>query len=40
MEQFAPRFQGRMWTSGTAVLHVYVLPRPGVNNELLSLARV
>lgn len=39
MEKFVPRFQGRPWPSGTSVLHVYVLPCPGVDDELLSLAR-
>lgn len=39
MEPFVPKFQGRPWPSGMRVLHVYVLPRPGVDDELLSLAQ-
>ncbi|MFF2777059.1 hypothetical protein ACFVU3_19390 [Streptomyces sp. NPDC058052] len=39
MERFVPRFQGRPWPSGMPVLHVYVLPRPGADDELLTLAR-
>ncbi|WP_432112711.1 hypothetical protein [Streptomyces sp. S1] len=39
MEKFVPRFQGRTWPSGTAVLHIYGLPQPGVDDKLLSLAR-
>lgn len=38
MEPFTPRFQGRPWVSGMRVLHVYVLPRPGADDELLRMA--
>lgn len=38
MEPFVPRFRGRPWVSGMRALHVYVLPRPGVDDELLGLA--
>lgn len=38
MEPFVPKFQGRPWASGMRALHVYVLPRPGVDDELLGLA--
>ncbi|WP_437054889.1 2'-5' RNA ligase family protein [Streptomyces sp. enrichment culture] len=37
MEPFVPKFQGRPWVSGMRVLHVYVLPRPGVDDNLLNL---
>ncbi|ROQ70228.1 hypothetical protein EDD93_4740 [Streptomyces sp. 840.1] len=37
MEPFVPRFQGGPWVSGMRALHVYVLPRPGVDDELLGL---
>ncbi|MGX9225100.1 hypothetical protein ACWV95_00215 [Streptomyces albus] len=40
MEKFVPRFQGRPWADGLRVLHVYVLPRPGVDDGLLSLAQM
>ncbi len=39
MERFVPHFQGRPWPSGMPALHVYVLPRPGVDDGVLSLAR-
>ncbi|WP_406220817.1 hypothetical protein [Streptomyces decoyicus] len=38
MERFTPKFQGRPWTDGMEVVHAYVLPRPGVDDELISLA--
>ncbi|MFJ4745445.1 2'-5' RNA ligase family protein [Streptomyces sp. NPDC088775] len=37
MRQFVPKFQGRPWVSGEQVLHVYVCPRAGVDDELLRL---
>ncbi|MFH8520267.1 2'-5' RNA ligase family protein [Streptomyces gelaticus] len=37
MRQFVPKFQGRPWISGERVLHVYVCPRAGVDDELLRL---
>jgi hypothetical protein len=40
VEPFVPKFQGRPWTSGMRALHVYVLPRPGADDELLSIAQV
>lgn len=40
VEKFVPRFQGRPWADGLRVLHVYVLPRPGVDDGLLSLAQM
>ncbi|MCZ1012145.1 hypothetical protein [Streptomyces lydicus] len=38
MEPFAPKFQGRPWVSGMRALHVYVLPRPGADDDLLAMA--
>ncbi|MFJ8982745.1 hypothetical protein [Streptomyces sp. NPDC102282] len=38
MEPFVPKFQGRPWASRMRAFHVYVLPRPGVDDELLGLA--
>lgn len=38
MEPFTPKFQGRPWVSGMRALHVYVLPRPGADDELLGMA--
>ncbi|MGW0672537.1 hypothetical protein [Streptomyces sp. NPDC002746] len=38
MERFNPKFQGRTWTEGMGVVHAYVLPRTGVDDELISLA--
>lgn len=38
VEPFVPKFRGRPWVSGMRALHVYVLPRPGVDDELLGLA--
>ncbi|CDR06937.1 predicted protein [Streptomyces iranensis] len=40
MEPFVPKFQGRPWVSGMRALHVYVLPRPGVDDELLGIAQL
>ncbi|MEJ8652802.1 hypothetical protein WKI65_33250 [Streptomyces sp. MS1.AVA.3] len=40
MEPFVPKFQGRPWVSGVRALHVYVLPRPGVDDDLLAMAQV
>lgn len=39
MEPFVPKFRGRPWVSGMRALHVYVLPRPGVDDDLLSIAQ-
>ncbi|GAA2312563.1 hypothetical protein Scani_00170 [Streptomyces caniferus] len=39
MEPFVPKFQGRRWVDGMRVLHVYVLPRSGVDDELLEMAQ-
>ncbi|MFJ2744817.1 2'-5' RNA ligase family protein [Streptomyces sp. NPDC087440] len=39
MEPFVPKFRGRPWESGMGALHVYVLPRPGVDAELLRLVQ-
>ncbi|MEU8954908.1 hypothetical protein AB0C93_11445 [Streptomyces sp. NPDC048518] len=38
MEPFVPKFQGHPWASGMRALHVYVLPRPEVDDGLLGLA--
>lgn len=38
MQRFTPRFQGRPWTEGMDVLHVYLTPRPGTDVALLGLA--
>lgn len=39
MRRFTPKFGGSgQWTEGMGVLHVYVRPRPGVDNDLLALA--
>lgn len=38
MERFNPKFQGGPWTEGMGVVHAYVLPRAGVDDELISLA--
>ncbi|MFD9223398.1 hypothetical protein ACFWDI_26105 [Streptomyces sp. NPDC060064] len=38
MQRFTPKFQGEPWTDGLEVIHAYVLPRPGVDDELLALA--
>lgn len=38
MRRFTPAFRGEPWTEGMGVLHVYVLPRPGVDDDLLALA--
>ncbi|MFJ2627663.1 2'-5' RNA ligase family protein [Streptomyces sp. NPDC087532] len=38
MKPFFPKFRGRPWVSGERVLHVYVCPRAGVDEELLQLA--
>ncbi|MGP4053199.1 hypothetical protein [Streptomyces sp. 2A115] len=37
MERFVPRFQGQPWFDGLRVLHVYLLPEPGVDDDLLAL---
>ncbi|WP_180685860.1 2'-5' RNA ligase family protein [Streptomyces gossypiisoli] len=39
MRRFTPRFQGTEWTDGMGVLHVYAVPKPGVDDELLSLVQ-
>lgn len=39
MERFVPRYQGRPWVDGMSVLHVYGLPRAGVDDELLEMVR-
>ncbi|MGV9884808.1 hypothetical protein [Streptomyces sp. NPDC003006] len=39
MEPFVPQFQGRQWVDGLRALHVYVLPRPGVDDDLLAMAK-
>jgi len=38
MDRFTPQFQGKPWVDGMEIIHVYVLPRPGVDDELLALA--
>ncbi|MFE4018647.1 hypothetical protein ACFXPZ_14660 [Streptomyces sp. NPDC059101] len=38
MDRFIPRFQGRPWVNGMEVIHAYLLPRVGVDDELLALA--
>jgi len=38
MERFTPQFQGKPWVDGMEIIHAYVLPRPGVDDELLALA--
>ncbi|MGW0672558.1 hypothetical protein [Streptomyces sp. NPDC002746] len=38
MEQFVPKFRGSAWPSGTGVLHIYALPRKGVEDDLLEMA--
>ncbi|WP_448334011.1 2'-5' RNA ligase family protein [Streptomyces sp. DSM 41534] len=38
MERFTPRFQGQPWVDGMHVIHAYLLPRPGIDDELLELA--
>lgn len=40
MERFTPQFQGKPWADGMEIIHAYVLPRPGVDDELLALAHV
>ncbi|MGW0826267.1 hypothetical protein [Streptomyces sp. NPDC002845] len=40
MERFTPRFQGRPWVDGMEVAHAYLLPRNGIDDELLALAHV
>ncbi|MFE1405479.1 2'-5' RNA ligase family protein [Streptomyces sp. NPDC058770] len=37
MKSFLPRFRGQPWVSGERVLHVYVCPQAGVDDELLRL---
>ncbi|WP_424217779.1 hypothetical protein ACN20G_37100 (plasmid) [Streptomyces sp. BI20] len=45
MEPFVPQYQGAPWPAGptpedgVGVLHVYALPRPGVDDDLLDLVR-
>ncbi|MFG2349549.1 hypothetical protein [Streptomyces phaeochromogenes] len=38
MELFTPHFQGKPWVDGMEVIHAYLLPRVGVDDELLALA--
>ncbi|MCZ0990427.1 2'-5' RNA ligase family protein [Streptomyces diastatochromogenes] len=38
MERFTPCFQGRPWADGMEVIHAYLLPQAGVDEELLALA--
>ncbi|MFJ4572125.1 2'-5' RNA ligase family protein [Streptomyces sp. NPDC088846] len=38
MEKFAPKYRGGAWPAG-GVLHIYVCPRAGVDDELLELAQ-
>ena len=38
MDRFTPRFQKQPWVDGMGVLHGYLLPRAGVDDELLDLA--
>ncbi|MCY0940266.1 MULTISPECIES: hypothetical protein [Streptomyces] len=40
MRRFTPTFQGEPWSEGMEVLHIYLLPRPGVDDDLLALAHV
>jgi hypothetical protein len=40
MELFTPRFQGKPWVDGMEVIHAYLLPRAGIDDELLALAHV
>ena len=36
MERFTPRFRGKPWVAGMEVIHAYLLPRAGVDDELLA----
>lgn len=38
MELFTPHFQGKPWVDGMEVIHAYLLPRVGIDDELLALA--
>ena len=38
MKRFIPQFQGRDWPDGARVLHVYAVPDPTTDTELLKLA--
>lgn len=38
MKRFTPRFQGKPWVDGLEVTHAYLLPRAGVDDELIALA--
>lgn len=38
MERFDPKYQGGPWVDGMEVVHVYALPRAGVDDELIALA--
>lgn len=39
MQRFTPAFQGTPWPEGLEVLHAYLLPREGTDDELIGLAR-
>ncbi|MEU8542957.1 2'-5' RNA ligase family protein [Streptomyces sp. NPDC048717] len=39
MDAFVPKYQGHPWPSGTGVLHVYALPRPGADDDFLDITR-
>ncbi|MGP4115299.1 2'-5' RNA ligase family protein [Streptomyces sp. 4N509B] len=38
MKRFTPHFQGRPWVDGLEVIHAYLVPRAGVDDELIALA--
>ncbi|WP_405842572.1 2'-5' RNA ligase family protein [Streptomyces platensis] len=38
MDRFTPHYQGKPWVDGAEVIHAYVLPQAGVDDELLALA--